>query len=68
MTLRVTLDGNTFEVDGYLSPEIASMYRAWLNIQGGQQAVSLEALTEQLRTNTDALQHAVSTLSGTEGA
>ena len=59
MTLKVSLDGNTFEVDGYPIGDILSLYRSWLNVQGGEQAVTIEELTEQLRSNTDALNQAI---------
>jgi hypothetical protein len=59
MTLKVSLDGNTFEVDGYPIADILSLYRSWLNFQGGEQAVTIEQLTEQLKSNTDALNQAV---------
>jgi hypothetical protein len=59
MTLKVSLDNNVFEVDGYQIGDILSLYRSWLNVQGGEQAVTIEALTEQLRSNTDALNQAI---------
>jgi hypothetical protein len=59
MTLKVTIDGNVFEVEGYPIGDILSLYRSWLNVQGGEQAVTIEQLTERLGSNTDALNQAV---------
>jgi len=65
MTIKTTLDGNTFEAeDTAVTPELVSMFRSWLNAQSLEPAVTIEELTERLQSNNNTLHDAVVGLSG----
>jgi hypothetical protein len=59
MKLSISLDGNYFLAEDMATSDVVGLFRTWLNAQNLEPVVTLEQLTEQLRSNTDALNQAV---------
>jgi hypothetical protein len=59
MKLSISLDGNYFLAEDMATSDVVGLFRTWLNAQNLEPVVTVEELTEQLRSNTDALNQAV---------